>query len=165
LRGFAVTCFEADGIVVSPGVNVAVLVDDFGVGHVGIWTSLALFWLLEGSSAAIFVSWGGCWHVLSVRIVPVLVGQDGAWRVATTIRVSLGWVFGSETDVTNAVNILRWAKRLLKTFTVRLIDLSGCSTFELHIVWESPSVNCGSIIPIVAIRGAESCLELGINWW
>lgn len=108
LSSFGVTCLETDGVIISPSVDVAVLVDDFGVGHIGVWTSLALIWLTVSSGTAILIGWRLLWDVLCVRVVPVFVSQDTAWRVATSIGVAFVGVHSKKANISDGVDILGW---------------------------------------------------------
>lgn len=161
--GAAFAFFDTEGIIIErPGGNVAVLVDDSGVAHGNVWTLLAQIWCIIGSSATKLASRVDCWIMYPVNIIPFFEGEDATWRVASAVLVCPEWVFRFKTDVPDAIDSLIRTNRFLKTFAVHLVNhLSAC---PLHVIWESPSVNCGAVVMIIAVGGVESCLEVRVYW-
>jgi len=118
---------------------------------------MASLWCVKITSAAILISWGVGWTVQAEGLVPVVIGHDTAWRVASSVCTALIWVASGQVHI-GGYSIdgksLSGADIFLKVLAIKFstVWVSGVSaTGELHVEGESPSINLTSVIPISSV--------------
>ena len=140
-------------------------VHNLSVCHVWIWTLWAGWICIEGSCAAILISWRLWWNIFSIWISPISISEQCTWGVASCIFTAFIWVCSSQTDVSSSLDILRWTDAFCQALTIKFARIVWVTvTVEFHVIWQSPSIYLTWVIPVKVSTSSKGGFEFGVDW-